>query len=230
MNLYFLLEDEKSFLKTLPFWLRHMNFKCSRVADIQEVRENNYVLQSGQGVTQLVTKALFDTIDTLLINPGKIDVLVVILDAEDLEVNVRKQKVLEQIGRKYDIETFDFDIEVFVCNRCFETWLLGCCGLYPADCPDIQSDFYKYYMNYNVEKSDPEKMKPPKGDKDTIAKYHFHYLHELLRYRGIRYSKNNPKNIATEKYFRGIVERIEKTEHVDSFKNFYDFICRINVG
>ena len=51
MNYYFLLEDEKSFLKVLPLWLEYMNFGIKRVPDIQEVQENNYVLQSGQGVT-----------------------------------------------------------------------------------------------------------------------------------------------------------------------------------
>ena len=91
MNFYFLLEDEKSFLKVLPLWLEYMNFDCRRVADIQEVQENNYVLQSGQGVTQLVTKVLFDTIDTILLNPDKIDKLVIILDAEELEAEDRKQ-------------------------------------------------------------------------------------------------------------------------------------------
>ncbi len=58
MNFYFLLEDEKSFLKVLPQWLEYMDFGYSRVADIQEVKENNYILQSGHGVTQLVTKVL----------------------------------------------------------------------------------------------------------------------------------------------------------------------------
>lgn len=57
MNFYFLLEDEKSFLKVLPSWLQCMGFDYSRVADIYEVQENNYVLQSGQGVTQLVQKS-----------------------------------------------------------------------------------------------------------------------------------------------------------------------------
>ena len=73
MNYYFLLEDEKSFLKVLPSWLEHMGVGYERVADIQGVKENTYVLQSGQGVTQLITKVLFDTIDTILMNPGKID-------------------------------------------------------------------------------------------------------------------------------------------------------------
>lgn len=47
MNFYFLLEDEKSFLKVLPKWLEYIDFGYKRVADIQEIQENNYILQSG---------------------------------------------------------------------------------------------------------------------------------------------------------------------------------------
>lgn len=225
MNYYFLLEDEKSFLKVLPKWLTYMNFGCSRVADILEVTQNNYILQSGQGVTQLVTKVLFDTIDTILLNPGKIDKLVIILDAEELDVDARKQQVREQIHQSYISEQLDFEIVILVCNRCFETWLLGCCGLYPMEGQiDQKSDFYPYYQYYNIENSDPEKMLPPENSTETIAKYHFHYLHELLRYKKIRYSKSKPSNIATEEYFNGIVKRIDTTEHIKSFKFFYEFI------
>lgn len=224
MNFYFLLEDEKSFLKVLPLWLEYMGFACRRVADIQEIQENNYVLQSGQGVTQLVTKVLFDTIDTILLNPGKIDKLVIILDAEEVEAEDRKQSVYEKISKRYETEKIDFDIIVLVCNHCFETWLLGRRGLYPAEEVDKTSDFYQYYRYYNIETSDPEEMISPEGSDETIAKYHFHYLHELLRYKRIRYSKNKPQNVATEEYFKGIVERIAATEHLKSFKNFYDFV------
>lgn len=229
MNLYFLLEDEKSFLKVLPLWLEYMNFDCKRVVDIHEVQENNYILQSGQGVTQLVTKALFNTIDTILLNPGKIDKLVIFLDAEELQVEDRIQIVNEQISKRYEVGKIDFDIIVLVCNHCFETWLLGCRGLYPTEEVDKMSDFYQYYNHYNIEEHDPEEMMPPVGNEDTIAKYHFHYLHELLRYKRIRYSKNKPKNIATEEYFRGIVERVERTEHLNSFKTFYDFVSNIGI-
>ena len=61
MNYYFLLEDEKSFIKVLPEWLKYMGIQNTRVQDITYVRENNYVMQSGQGVTQLITKVLFQT-------------------------------------------------------------------------------------------------------------------------------------------------------------------------
>lgn len=227
MNFYFLLEDEKSFLKVLPLWLEYMGFAYERVADIQEVKENNYILQSGQGVTQLVTKVLFDTIDTILLNPGKIDQLVIILDAEELDIEERKQEIYEQIGKNYNVKAFDFDIVILVCNHCFETWLLGCCGLYPSEEVDEKSDFYKYYNHYNIETYDPEEMTPPEGENETIAKYHFHYLHELMRYKKIRYSKTRIKNIATEDYFRGIVKRVDTTEHLKSFKIFYEYILNV---
>ena len=45
MNYYFLLEDEKSFIKVLPEWLKYMGIQNTRVQDITYVRENNYVMQ-----------------------------------------------------------------------------------------------------------------------------------------------------------------------------------------
>ena len=141
-----------------------------------------------------------------------------------MEAEDRKQLVNEQINKHYEREKINFDIVILVCNRCFETWLLGCRGLCPIEGVDKTSDFYQYYKHYNIEASDPEGMIPPEGNDETIAKYHFHYLHELLRYKRIRYSKNKPQNVATEEYFKGIVERIAITEHLKSFKTFYDFI------
>ena len=229
MNFYFLLEDEKSFLKVLPKWLEYIDFGYKRVADIQEIQENNYILQSGQGVTQLVTKALFDTIDTMILNPGKIDKLVVILDAEEMEVDKRKQEVIDKINNHYNNRKMEFDIIILVCNRCFETWLLGCKGLYPKETVERDSFFYPYYNHYNIEECNPEAMLAPEMVDETTAKYHFHYLHELLRYKKIRYSKSNPKNIATSEYFNGIVERINSTKDLQTFKEFYDFIFSVKL-
>ena len=62
--------------------------------------ENNYVMQSGQGVTQLITRVLFQTIDTILLNPGKIDELIVILDSEEYNEQERKKQV-ENIIKEY---------------------------------------------------------------------------------------------------------------------------------
>ena len=51
---------------------------------------------------------IFDTIDTIKDNPGKIDKLVVILDAEELEIEERKQDLRKKIKEKYGDEIFGF--------------------------------------------------------------------------------------------------------------------------
>ncbi len=223
MNYYFLLEDEKSFLKVLPKWLYYMEFPCERVVDIKAVEENNYVLQSGRGVTQLVTRVIFDTIETIKLNPGKIDKLIIVLDTESETVEYRRKQVLEKIEKKYTIEELPVEIVILVCNRCFESWLLGRVNLYPAQV-DPDSDFFPFYSHYNIETNDPEKMLVPDEKDETLAKFHFHYLCELFRFHKIRYSKNNTKHVEHKEYFDGMLERIQKTDHIDSFKTFIDFI------
>lgn len=228
MNYYFLLEDEKSFMKILPKWFEYIDFKCTRVADIKDVEENNYILQSGKGVTRLITNALFDTIDTIMDNPGKISKLVILIDTENENEEYRKHQIFTKIQEKYDMRKFDFELLIFVCNHCFESWLLGAEGLYPQDKVASESDFYPYYSHYNIEECDPEEMSVPTNCNETIAQYHFHYLCELFRYRRIRYSKSKPDAVATRDYFNSMCDRIENTEHIQSFAKFVDFIIKEN--
>lgn len=227
MNYYFLVEDEKSLIKVLPKWLEHLCFPCTRVADITYVNENNYILQSGHGVTQLITKELFNTIDTIIGSTKRIDNLVVILDTEDLTVQQRKEQVMEKINEHYKDSVLDFEINLFVCNHCFESWLLGKPDLYPSSV-DEKSDFYNYYIHYNIEQEDPEKMPIPAGCTDTIAKYHFHYLCELFRYKRIRYTKKKPDLVSDLDYFNGLLKRIKDTDDIRSFKEFICFIISQN--
>lgn len=224
MNYYFLLEDEKSFIKVLPKWLKHMNFPCERVPDIKFVEDRNYVLQSGQGVTQLITKVLFETIDTINENPKTIDKLIIILDAEEEIVEERRRQVFSKIEEKYDISDLDFKIEVFVCNHCFESWLLGCEWVYPKNEVEVESFFHSFYSHYDVSKCDPETMPVPTYCNETTAKYHFHYLHDMLRYKKMRYNKNKPNVVSDAAYFNGLLERISKTEHIGTFREFIDFV------
>lgn len=88
------------------------------------------------------------------------------------------------------MDQIDFTYKIFVCNHCFETWLLGNRVLFPEERPD--GDFQTYYDSYNIKDNDPEMMPVPQDVQETIAKYHFHYLHEMCRYNKIRYSKNKP--------------------------------------
>ncbi|MCX4269287.1 MAG: hypothetical protein OSJ62_11600 [Lachnospiraceae bacterium] len=175
-------------------------------------------------MTQLITKVLFETIDTIIDNPETIDKLVVILDAEEENIEDRKQQVFSKIEEKYKLNQLDFEIKVFVCNHCFESWLLGYKEMYPENEVDSNSFFYPFYSYYDVSKNDPELMMVPKNCDDTIAKYHFHYLHEMLRYKKIRYNKNKPNVVADVTYFNGLIRRIHSTNHIKSFEEFVRFI------
>ena len=227
MNYYFLLEDEKSSIKILPKWPEYMGINNVRVPDITYLTDNCYVMQSGQGVTQLITKVLFQTIDTIVQNPGKVDELIVILDSEEYDELWRKNQVnliIENYikDKNYQI---DFAYKVFVCNHCFETWLLGNGALFPEERPT--DDFQKYYDSYNVKDNDPEMMFVPENVQETIASYHFHYLHELCRHNKIRYSKKKPMFMAKEEYFNQLKIRIASTQHLHSFLEFYCYFNQI---
>ncbi len=106
MNYYFLLEDEKSLLKVIPHWLKFLGFQCTRVPDITRMEENNYVLQSGQGVTQLITKALFDTIDTILASSKRVDKLVVLLMLNQNLLNRGEWKWKEKSVRTIMLQSY----------------------------------------------------------------------------------------------------------------------------
>lgn len=229
MNYYFLLEDDKSLFSILPTWLEFMNFGCTRVREIQDIENNNYILESGQGVTQLETDAIFKTIDTLQDYPNIIDKLVIIADAEDVGFVQRKERVLNSINNKYS--SLPCEIKIFVCNRCFETWLLGCKGLSPYHKDNISPTLKEYYDFYDIENNNPELMEKPTTFNNTVASYHFQYIHELLldisrkkHQRSLSYTKNKTGCTTKIEYFDAIVNRINDTEDLFSFKEFYDFI------
>lgn len=227
MNYYFLLEDEKSSIKVLPRWLKYMGIENERVPDITYVTKNNYVMQSGQGVTQLITRVLYQTMDTIMEHKGIIDGLIIILDSEEHDVEYRKedveQKIIDYKNAK-GIE-LDFQYRIFVCNHCFETWLLGNAALYPKEEPLEESDFYNYYKHYDISENNPEMLIPPVDIHETIAAYHFHYLHEMCRFNKIRYTKKKPEYMAKIEYFESMIKRIKTTPHLESFAEFYQYFC-----
>ena len=227
MNFYFLLEDEQSLIKILPKWLEYMDFPCQRVEDITKVTQNNYVMQSGQGVTQLITRVLYQTIDTIEEVPGhKIDALIVIVDAENEEVEQRKREVYDKVEeyKRDKNKVLNFDIKVFVCNHCCESWLLGNRELYPNAQPEQENAFYKHYIHYNIRQQDPELMLSPQWHTKSIGHYHFQYLHDACQYNNIRYRKKRPEKVATIEFFNEIVLHINQTAHLETFREFYNYI------
>ena len=227
MNYYFLIEDSKSLYNVLPIWLTYMGFKATEVGNLQEVNKDNYILQSGFGYTQLVTKALFDTIDTIL-SYGKIDQLILILDAEETNAIERRTEVFSKIYNRYSDKHLPFEIFLLVTNRCFETWLLGGAAFLFPTMVDPSSFFYESYQHYNIKTQDPELMPKPLSFRKSTAKYHFQYCHDLFLYNNIHYRKNKPDSAIDYEFFNKICDRVYNTNHVRSFKEFVDFFKEEN--
>lgn len=224
MNYYFLLEDSKSFIKILPKWLTYLGFTNSRVPDIASIRTNEYILQSGHGVTRLVNNVVYETLETIIQNPDKIDRLVIILDSEGRSVEEQRKYVFDQIRLKYKQLPVRLDIFVIVCKVCFETWLLGAKDLYPDNPVPKEHSFYAFYSYYNIDKDDPEEMQVPDWYSGSIGKFHFQYLHDLLLYKKERYSKKKPDLAGEREYFARICLRVKDTGHLHSFEEFLSFI------
>lgn len=222
MNCYFLMEDSKSFLKLLPQWLSYMGIHMTRAVDIDAVTEDCYVLQSGQGVRQLITHELFNTIDEICDHPGRIDWLVVILDSEEMEAEEREQQVWDKIREKYDPNALPCKIKILVTKRCLETWLLGCPGQMPEDASKYPR-FYPFFSYYDVEKLDPEKMEKPEDWQKSIARYHYQYLYQMFLCRGKRYTKDNIRFVSDQAYFEGIRKRAEQIGDLATFSGFLSF-------
>jgi len=228
MNCCILTEDEQSLYRILPYWLDYLDFPCKRVLQISNIQNNNYTLQSGYGIYNLIDEVLLKTINTIIEYNKQIDYLIIILDADEFSIDDRIVKVETKIKDFCCHSKINFKSKVIVCNCCFETWLLCNSKLYPINPPPLDSPFYKFFTYYNVKDLDPENMVksiiPFENTQNTKAGFHFNYLHEMCRYNHMIYRKNKPDIAANKDFFGEIVTRIETTNHGKSFKHFCDYI------
>ena len=228
MNLYFLLEDSRSFYKVLPHWLEFTlpDFvEIFSFDDFNSITESNkFMLQSGFGYPQ-IKKVLKETLETIQINSIPLDYFLVLWDTDARSIEAIQSDIneFEKIFADYKINC---QHKLFVMDRCFETWLLGNRAAYPKDCES--GNFYQYAQFYNVSTSDPEKMNAPESI-TNISMYHLKYLQEMLHSSSlhVNYSKKSPLAVSTEEYYKELKIRVEITEDLHSLASFFDFLSSI---
>ena len=224
MNLYFLLEDSRSFFNVLPHWL---NFALPDFAQIfsfddffSQSKKNKFMIQSGFGYPQ-IKKVLKDTLETIQTNSIPINYFLVFWDTDarnmsDIQADIDE---FEKIFADYDLNCRH---KLFLMNRCFETWLLGNRSAFPKNCES--GNFYNYFQFYNVSTSDPEKMNAPEFI-TNISMFHLKYLQEMLRCSLHRnYSKKSPLVVSTIEYYAELLNRIKSTDDLRSLADFFNFI------
>ena len=230
MNLYFLLEDSRSFFKVLPHWLKFALPDFIEIFSLDDFysssEKNKFMIQSGFGYPQ-IKKVLSETLETIQNNSIPINYFLVLWDTDarnitDIQADIGE---FEKIFADYDL---GYRHKLFLMNRCFETWLLGNRSAYPENCES--GNFYNYSQFYNVSTSDPEKMNAP-AFISNISMYHLKYLQEMLRCSlHTNYSKKSPLVVSTREYYGELINRVKSTADLRSLADFFDFIENIQIG
>ena len=165
-------------------------------------------------------KNAFDDVN----NIGRFDYLIVCLDGDDEGVEIREQQVNNFIKENNLQLSSDCELKIIVQDKCIETWFLGNENIYSRQPESDELRAYTQY--YNVQKLDPELMEKPEGF-DTSAQFHEKYLKEILAAKKLSYTKQKPNEVLKEYYLKELISRIETTNHLQSFKVFYDFCIAI---
>ena len=123
MNLYFLIEGQRTERKVYPAWLSYLVPNLTRVNDWNTVETDSYYLFSAQGYPQIYTE-LIHAIENIN-QKGNFDYLAICLDADEETVDDRILEIyqfLEANSVRINPET---QLKIIIQNRCFETWFLG---------------------------------------------------------------------------------------------------------
>lgn len=224
MNIYFLVEGKRTEMKVYPKWLSHLVPQLQRVNTHQNVDENNYYIFSGNGFPSLLNNHLRNSIEDIN-NTKKYDYFVICLDADEQNIQQCKQDILDFMISENLVLNSNIQFEIIVQNKCLETWFLGNPKIFKKN---SDNDFLRECVAfYNVKSNDPELMEKIPDFEGSTSIFHSRYLQQLLSERNIRYSKNNPQGVTEEYFLQTLINRNQKTGHIQSFKYFIDFCNKI---
>lgn len=220
MNIYLLLEGEKTEFELYPAWLSYLLPELHPINSLQKKSKNSYYLRCGFGIPDIYNHTVNAIKD---INKYQsFDYLIVCLDAEEMNEEGRRNKFLLKIREREIKLNPNCHLKIIVQNKCIETWLLGNRKVYKQN-PEGEL-FRKFAKLYNVSKNDPELMSKIDNFR-TTARFHEIYLKEMLKEYNMFYRKVTPRIVSGKPYFEELVTRIESSSHLKSFAYFIS-LCK----
>lgn len=225
MNIYILVEGEKTEMEVYPVWISHLLPKLQKVNFYTEVKSNNYVLMTGGGIPNIY-KTMNNSIHDIN-SHGNFDYFIIVIDSEELTTERRREICRERIEPKLILNP-NCQFKIVVQNSCIETWFLGNRAIYQRNPQgDVIKDYCKFY---NVEINDPELMGCYPRFPNT-AHFHHSYLREMLKEKNVNYNKSRPNHVTDKPYLNQIIKRItDEQDHLNSFRYFYNLILEIREG
>ncbi len=168
MNLYFLLEGEKTEVQLYPAWIKFLKPQLQQVDFISQIDVNNFYIFSAGGIPSIYNHTV-NAIKDINANPV-FDKLVVCLDSEQMSVQDRIDELnrfIEDSGVKLNNKC---DIKYIVHNICIESWFLGNRKIVKRQPQSLK--LRQFLTFYNVMTDDPELMQMLEGYRNNAD---FHY-------------------------------------------------------
>lgn len=225
MNFYIIVEGEKTEMSVYPAWLSLLAPAYTRIANFDDVNENNYYIFCGGGIPSIYTHVTNAVLDINEINSKggpHYDYLLVCLDTEGENRDYIMQQIEKQL-KSEGVSLQNVELVVFEQKVCMETWFLGNQSVFKENPQNPEYlDFIRYY---NVGRDNPEEMGNMNEKKfATTARFHVRYLKRMLEERNMTYSKNNTVYVQQSAYLQQLIKRYEETEHIATFGSWYEFV------
>lgn len=225
MNFYIIVEGEKTEMSVYPAWLSLLAPAYTRIANFDDVNENNYYIFCGGGIPSIYTHVTNAVLDINEINSKggpHYDYLLVCLDTEGESRDYIMQQIEKQL-KSEGVSLQNAELVVLEQKVCMETWFLGNQSVFKENPQNPEYlDFIRYY---NVGKDNPEEMSNMDENRfATTARFHVRYLKRMLEERNMTYSKNNTDDVQQSAYLQQLIKRYEETEHIASFGSWYEFV------
>lgn len=222
MNLYFVLEGERTEVVLYPKWIGYLKPELVQVDFEKDVVDNNFYIFSGGGIPSIYNHTV-NAIKNINDNPV-FDKLIVCLDGEEIGVSARIAEIREYINKSGVKLNSKCKIEFVIQNVCIESWFLGNRKIVKRIPENIRlRELIDYY---NVVEYDPELMDKKEGYRNR-AHFHLHYFKEILREHNLSYSKSRPKIVLEKSFLNELISRTNETNHLPSLKNLFDILAKI---
>lgn len=222
MNLYFLLEGEKTEVILYPKWISYLKPELKQVDFEKDAVENNYYIFSGGGIPSIYNHTV-NAIKNINDNPI-FDKLIVCLDGEEIGVEARIAKIQEYILNSGVKLNNKCEIEYVIQNVCIESWFLGNRKIVKRIPENVK--LREYLQHYNVVENDPELMDKMDGFRNK-AHFHFSYFREILKEHKLSYSKARPKVVLEKSFLNELINRTDETNHLPSLKSLFELLENI---
>lgn len=222
MRLYLLVEGRRTERKLYPAWLSHLLPAMQHLQRFDEIAMHGFYLFSAEGYPSILRQHLANAVKDIA-RSGNYDYLVVCLDAEECLCGDREAEVHRAIAEQ-SLDLGVTRLKVIVQNRCIETWLLGNRRIVSRTPQSTRLN--EYLRFYDVRSLDPESM-GLHTEFSLHAPFHGSYLKEILRERGLTYSKQNPGHVCNPSYVRELASRIaDEPGHLRTLQDLFGF-CKM---